>query len=119
MDPNWIMAIIAISAIFFPAIVSIIDNIFKYKTRQLELNYPEKRKVLTNFVIEAINIFKESSYVEVSDYDIAKNNLYMYFNNVPDELIKNMENYNDGKITSRYTENLALIVKELSKQINK
>ena len=119
MDPNWIMAIIAISAILSPAIVSVIDNIFKYKSKQLELKYPNQRKALSNFVNLAMNTYNASHFGEVINYNIAKNDLYIYFNNVPDELLKKLEDYNDKELLSDYKNTINLIIKELSQQINK
>lgn len=119
MDPNWIMAIIAISAIFSPAIVSIIDNICKYKSKQLELKYPNQRKVLSNFVNLAMNTYNANNFKEVVEYNIVKNDLYIYFNNVPDKLIKDLETYNEKHLLSNYKNTINQIIKELSQQIDK
>lgn len=118
MDPNWIMAIIAISAIFSPAIVSIIDNIFNYKSKKLELEYPNKRNSLTTFVDRAMRVYNTQSFKDVVNYHTAKNDLYIYFNNVPDKLIEKLENTNKNSF-SDYKLTLNSIIKKLSLQINK
>lgn len=119
MDPNWIMAIIAISAILSPIAVSIVDNIFKYQSKKLELKYPQQRQALSNFVNLAMNTYNATTFKEVVSYNIAKNDLYIYFNNVPDRLIKNLENYNEKHSLPDYKNTINLIIKELSQQIDK
>ena len=118
MDPNWIMAIIAISSILSPAIVSVIDNVFKYKFKKLELNYPNKRNALTNFVNQAMSVYNTENFIDVIKYNSAKNDLYIYFNNIPDKLIESLENYNK-KSLSDYKVTLTSIIKKLSQQIGK
>ena len=119
MDPNWIMAIIALAAIISPAIVSIIDNIFKYKSKQLELSYPNKRKALNDFVSASLNVYIDSTYGDMVNYNIAKNNLYVYFDNVNDKYFEDLETYKSKKDLSNYKNVVNKVIKELSSQINK
>ena len=119
MDPNWIMAIIAISAIISPAIVSIIDNIFKYQSKKLEFKYPNQKNALTDFVNQSMSNYNANDFKKVTGYTIAKNNLYIYFDRVPYKLIEDLENYNEKQLLSDYKNTINLIVKELSQQINK
>lgn len=119
MDPNWIMAIIAISAILSPALVSIIDNIFKYCSKKIEFKYPNQQKTLTNFVNKSMSCYNTNDFKKVTEYIIAKNDLYIYFNNVPYRYIKNLETYNEKHLLPKYKNTINLIIKELSQQINK
>ena len=119
MDPNWIMAIIALSAIFSPAIVSIIDNIFRYKSKQLELSYPNKRKALMDFVSNALNVYVDSNYRDMVNYNIARNNLYVYFNNVNDKHFEDLEIYKSKRDLTNYKKIVNIVIKELSVQIDK
>ena len=119
MDPNWIMAMIALAAIVSPAIVSVIDNIFKYKSNQLELSYPNKRKALSDFVSNALNVYLEPTYADMINYNIAKNNLYVYFDNINDKHFEDLEIYKSRKDLSNYKNVVDKIVKELSSQIDK
>ena len=119
MDPNWIMAIIALAAIFSPAIVSIIDNIFKYKSKQLELSYPNKRKALSDFVSASLNVYVDATYGDMVNYNIAKNNLYVYFDHINDKHFKDLEAYKSKKDLDNYKNVINTVDKELSSQINK
>lgn len=113
------MAIIALSAIFSPAIVSVIDNIFKYKTKQLELHLPNKQKVLEEFVEKAMNYYPNSSYKNTVEYISAKNNLYVFFDIESDNLFKQLENSKNESNSDEYKNTLNMIVKRLSKQLVK
>ena len=119
MDPNWIMAIIAISAILSPAVVSIIDNLFKYKSKKLELSYPNQRNALNDFVTECFMVFIDSTYTDIVKYNIAKNNLYTHFNNVNDKYFVDLESYKLKKDLENYRHTINKIVKDLSQQIDK
>lgn len=119
MDPNWIMAIIAISAILSPTVVSIIDNVFKYKSKKLELSSPNQREALSNFVTESLMIYIDSTYADMIRYNIAKNNLYVYFENVNDKYFEELEFFQNKKDLNSYKNVINKIIKELSQQINK
>lgn len=119
MDPNWIMAIIAISAIISPAIVSIIDNIFKYKTKQLELHFPNKQKTLNEFVEKAMHYYPSGTYKNTEDYISAKNNLFIFFDIPSDDLFNQLEHAKDTIDLNKYKETINKIVKQLSLQLKK
>lgn len=119
MKPNWIMAIIALAAIISPAIVSVIDNIFKYKSKQLELSYPNKKIALSDFVSNALNVYIDSTYADMINYNIAKNNLYVYFSNINDKYFNDLETYKSKKDLDNYKNVVHKIVKDLSSQIDK
>ncbi len=119
MDPNWIMAIIAISAILSPAVVAIIDNVFKHKSKKLELSYPNQRNALNNFVTECFMIYIDSTYADMVKYNIAKNNLYVHFNNVNDKYFSDLEEYKSKKDLENYKRTINTIIKDLSQQIDK
>lgn len=119
MDPNWIMAIIALSAIFSPAIVSIIENLFKYKTKELELSFPNKQKALSTFVEKAMQYFPSDSYGYTAAYVSAKNDLYIFFDISSDSLFKQLENAKNASNSKEYKETLNMIVKRLSQQLKK
>lgn len=119
MDPNWIMAIIAISAIFTPAIVAVIDNIFKYKTKQLELYFPNQQKALSNFVEKAMLFYIKQNFNYTIEYTEAKSNLFVYFNIDSDSLFKQLEQYEKEKDIINYKETIHMIVKRLSQQLKK
>ncbi len=119
MDPNWIMAIIAISAILSPAIVAIIDNVYKYKSKKLELSYPNQRNALNNFVTECFMVYIDSTYTDMVKYNIAKNNLYAHFNNVNDKYFTDLESYKSKNDLENYKITINTIIKDLSQQIDK
>ncbi len=119
MDPNWIMAIIALAAIFSPAIVSIIDNISKYKSKKLELLYPYQREALSTFISESLLFYLDSTYTDMIKYNIAKNNLYVYFKDVNDTYFEDLKTYKDKLDIDNYRKVVDTIVKNLSQQLNK
>lgn len=118
MDPNWIMAIIAFCAIFSPAIVSIVDNNFKYKAKKLELDFPNKQKALSEFVNQSMNFYLAEFYNDTVEYIKAKNNLFIYFNIESSNLFTQLENYAKEQDFENYKETINIIVKRLSKQLN-
>lgn len=119
MDPNKIMAIIALSAILSPTAVSIIDNVFKHKSKKLELSTPNQREALSNFVTESLMVFIDSTYADMIRYNIAKNNLYVYFENVNDKYFEELEIFKDKQDLDNYKNVVNKIIKELSSQIEK
>lgn len=119
LDPNWIMAIIAISAIFTPAIVAVIDNIYKYKTKELELFFPNQQKALSNFVEKAMLFYIKQNFNYTIEYTEAKSNLFVYFNIDSDSLFKQLEQYEKEKDIINYKETIHMIVKRLSQQLKK
>lgn len=118
MDPNWIMAIIALAAILSPAIVSIIDNVFKYYSKKIELSSPKQQQALSDFVTESFMIYLDSNYADMIRYNIAKNNLYVYFNNVNDKYFEDLETFKSQKDLKSYKNLINTIVKELSSQVH-
>lgn len=119
MDPNWIMAIIAISAIVSPAIVSIIDNIFKYKSKQLDLYFSNKQKALSLFVEKAMYYYSTEFYKGAAEYIKAKNDLFIYFKINSSGLFKQLEEYAKNQDFDNYKETINMIVKRLSEQLEK
>lgn len=119
MDPNWIMAIIAISAIFSPAIVSILENIYTSKNKKLELKSPKQQEILSNFVEAALKKYNTCNFNDVIKFDVAKNNLYIYFQHVPSQYISNLETYNDNQQLDKYEECINLIVQSLAEEIER
>lgn len=123
MNPDWIMAIIALAAILSPTIVSIIDNIFKYKTRKLELLLPNQQKALNDFALNASKIFRARHYEnndsEMTDYNVSKNNLYAYFKNVNENYFNSLHSHTLNGNSFDFDKTLSLLIKELSQQIHK
>lgn len=119
MSPDRIMALIAISAIFSPAIVSIVDNIFKYNIKKFELDIPNKQKALSEFVNQSMNFYLAEIYNDTVEYIKAKNNLFIYFNIQSSNLFTELENYAKNKDFDNYKETINMIVKKLSPQLNK
>lgn len=116
---NWILAIIAISAIFSPVIVSIVDNIFKYKMKVFEVDNQNKEQSLAEFVNQAMNYYLANMYEDTVKYIKAKNNLFIYFNGVSNNLFEQLEQYAKNKDFDNYKETINIIVKRLSQQLNK
>lgn len=119
MDPNWIMAIIAIAAILSPTIVSIIDNIFKYQSKKLEIEYPKQREALSQFIFCAMEYYVGNSFIFTTKYIAAKNNLYVYFSNVPNKKLDKLDLLASSKQLDEYKKCLNSISIELSQQIHK
>ncbi len=119
MDPNWIIAIIAICAIFTPAIVSIIDNIFKYKSKKLEILYPYQHTALSTFISESLLYYLNSTYADMVKYEMAKNNLYVYFKNINNKYFEDLNTYKSELNIENYRKTVNIIIKDLSQQIGK
>ncbi len=119
MDPNWIMAIIAISAVVSPSIVAIVDNVCKYKIKKLDLSYDNKQKALSEFVQQSLMIFTQPTYSDLILYNIAKNNLYVYFKDINEEYFKDLDLIKKQGNLEDYQSVLNKFIKELSSQIKK
>lgn len=115
MDSNLIMAIIALAAIFSPLITCLINNYYqdKYQTTQ---NYElAKREALSKFIKSAFS-YKNGNYVENSnEYNYALNNLYIYFENIPNDLY-NLDVQNEMKFDKSFQNHIITLSKQIKKK---
>ena len=119
MDSNVILALIALCAIVSPVIVSIVDNICKYNVKKIELKLPKQQEALSKFINIAMRHYCDTMFHEIVEYNSAKNNLYLFFNNVNEIDFDILEEHIKVKDLSAYKLAITEIAEKLSKQIDK
>lgn len=122
------LLIITFASVLSPILVSIIDNIFKIKIKNIDNYHIEKRKALNEFinsVIKCINTINlndkeiEPNIEFLKSYYKASNNLLLYFPKIDS---KKFEKLNDSVRTGRRSKILndsESLIKELSKYVKK
>lgn len=118
MDPNWIMAIIALAAIVSPVLSTYLSNKQQLKLKQLETIESSKYNVIEKFSKSLEDYYFHRTTNRQIEFESSIANLHIYFD-IPDyslfDKIKECINLNDYSKT-QYA--LAEIIKYLSKQIN-
>lgn len=110
-----ITAIIALIALVSPIATAIINNCYQLKLKNIELYEIAKRQCLEEFIKATSNYYDSSNSLgEIVDLHSHVNNLYIYFDNVP-EAVNNLSSLSGQTLTKELTN----IVTELSKQIKK
>lgn len=117
VDPNWIMAIIALCAIISPIITTIINNIFQARNKRMENYELAKRNALEQY----INALYSKNYSKNCDNPEelykALNKLYLYFPSLSDDDYSILEDSYGNPYTR--SDNSHKTIQNLSKQIKK
>lgn len=120
MDPNWIMAIVAIVAVVSPTISTYLNNKYQLKIEKLKLFEKCKYDAIENFTksVESYYYYRTSCQ-EVINFESSITNLFIYFS-IPNyslfDKLKECINANDYQKTQFA---LSEITTFLSQQINK
>lgn len=120
MDPNWIMAIIAIVAVVSPTISTWLNNKYQLKIEKLKLFEKCKYDAIENFTkATEFYYYHRTSSERIINFESSIANLYIYFY-FPDyslfDKLKECINKNDYSKTQFA---LSEIVRYLSQQANK
>lgn len=120
MDPNWIMAIIAVAAIISPIFSAWINNHYQLKSKKLELFDKSRYKAIEDFTNSVEQYYHDRDYVEATvKFESSISNLFLYFS-IPNyslfDKLKECINNNDYSKTQFA---VSEIVKYLSSQIDK
>lgn len=115
------LLIIAIISILSPIIVSIINNIYNYNVKKLDMYELQKREILQNFINVAIECFKyDNDWRQNKEFVKSLYSLQLYFKSADDKLIKEinqaMENYSDK---NKFQTSFVIVISRLSKEIKK
>lgn len=113
-DLTWtITAIIAVTSILSPVIVTLINTHHNYKIRRLEIDSKIKQEVLSNFA-KSINDNFSSKFVS-TDFHKDLNLLFVYFD-VDEKLVERIisTDYTD---VLKFQKDVTKLMKSLSKQI--
>ena len=120
MDPNWIMAIIAIVAVVSPVISTHINNKHQLKVEKLKLFEKRKYDAIENFT-KSVEIYyhHRTNYEKQINFESSIANLYIYFS-IPDyslfdKLKECIKDYSYNKTQFALSE----IVRYLSQQMSK
>lgn len=120
MDPNWIMAIVAIVAVVSPTISTYLNNKHQLKIEKLKLFEKCKYDAIENFTksVESYYYYRTSGQ-RIIDFESSIADLYIYFS-IPNyslfDKLKECINENNYEKTQFA---LSEIVGYLSQQINK
>lgn len=119
IDPNWVMAIVAIIAIVSPIITAIINNLYQSWLRKIELYEIAKRQAFIEYISASVNVVASKTPENEIAFYKSLNSLYAYFPNIaelkPEALIKPIC-YSDLIDYNHYSQELIVF---LSKQIRK
>ena len=127
IDPNWIMAIIALIAIVSPIVTAIINNYYQIKLKKLDMYESAKRKALSDFVTSAqAAILNSDSKEIVLEYTSNFDKLFIYFNDISTASITPFDrarvevntDFNE-KNFQKANKELSIFIEKLSKQISK
>lgn len=84
MDPNWILAIIALCAIFSPIISTWLNNKYQLEFKQIELLEKSQHNALEFFIKSTEEFFYDkTSLDERVSFESSISNLFIYFS-IPD-----------------------------------
>lgn len=108
-----VAVILLISSVISPWLVTRENNKQQLRLRKLDLFEISKRKALENFINCASKYINSFSSKEHEEYISALNSLYVYFDNVPEEIQNLTSN------VKQFPSELTNIVQDLSKQIVK
>lgn len=120
MDPNWIIAILGISAVLSPSLTTWLNNKHQLKLKQLEIFEKNKLEAIEKFT-KAVECYYTQRIMTQAliDFESSIANLFIYFsipnNSLFDDLRDNIAS-NDNEET-QFT--VSKIVRTLSSQLNK
>ena len=121
MNSNTILAAIAIAAIFSPAIVSIVDNIFKFLISRLEYkrtigrdNILHTRDVYVEYMTNSINVLTGLNAFRM-DYRFSLNKALAFFPDIAVPVLSEIDdaiNSGDSKRGMSLVEKLSNIMRD-------
>lgn len=121
MNSNTILAAIAIAAIFSPAIVSIVDNIFKFLISRLEYkrtigrdNILHTRDVYVEYMTNSINVLAGLNSFRM-DYRFSLNKALAFFPDIAVPVLSEIDdaiNSGDSKRGMSLVEKLSNIMRD-------
>ena len=121
MNSNTILAAIAIAAIFSPAIVSIVDNIFKFLISRLEYkrtigrdNILHTRDVYVEYMTNSINVLVGLNSFRM-DYRFSLNKALAFFPDIAIPVLSDIDdaiNSGDSKLGMSLVEKLSNIMRD-------
>jgi len=121
MNSNTILAAIAIAAIFSPAIVSIVDNIFKFLISRLEYkrtigrdNILHTRDVYVEYMTNSINVLVGLNAFRM-DYRFSLNKALAFFPEIAVPVLSEIDdaiNSGDSKLGMSLVEKLSNIMRD-------
>ena len=121
MNSNTILAAIAIAAIFSPAIVSIVDNIFKFSISRLEYkrtigrdNILHTRDVYVEYMTNSINVLVGLNSFRM-DYRFSLNKALAFFPDIAVPVLSDIDdaiNSGDSKLGMSLVEKLSNIMRD-------
>lgn len=121
MNSNTILAAIAIAAIFSPAIVSIVDNIFKFLISRLEYkrtigrdNILHTRDVYVEYMTNSINVLAGLNAFRM-DYRFSLNKALAFFPDIAVPVLNEIDdaiNSGDSKRGMSLVEKLSNIMRD-------
>jgi len=121
MNSNTILAAIAIAAIFSPAIVSIVDNIFKFLISRLEYkrtigrdNILHTRNVYVEYMTNSINVLAGLNSFRM-DYRFSLNKALAFFPDIAVPVLSEIDdaiNSGDSKRGMSLVEKLSNIMRD-------
>lgn len=113
---SWAVALILlISSVVSPLLVTIENNKHQLKIKKLDMYEDSKRKALDKFIQASTNLHQNNSLGGIDTFNSSVNALYIYFENVPDNIVK----LQDSRNSTNFFYELSTIVKTLSTQIAK
>ncbi len=119
LDPNWIVAIIGISAIIFPTISTWLNNYYQLKLKKIDMFEKCKYQAVENFTKSFENYYNHETTRNKIEFESSIANLFIYFS-IPNykmfDKLKECIKENDYEKTQFA---LAEIVRYLSSQIDK
>ena len=121
MNSNTVLAAIAIAAIFSPAIVSIVDNIFKFLISRLEYkrtigrdNILHTRDVYVEYMTNSINVLVGLNSFRM-DYRFSLNKALAFFPDIAVPVLSEIDdaiNSGDSKLGMSLVEKLSNIMRD-------
>ena len=121
MNSNTVLAAIAIAAIFSPAIVSIVDNIFKFLISRLEYkrtigrdNILHTRDVYVEYMTNSINVLVGLNAFRM-DYRFSLNKALAFFPEIAVPVLSEIDdaiNSGDSKLGMSLVEKLSNIMRD-------
>lgn len=114
---SWVVAVILlISSVISPWLVNKTNNEHQLKLKKLDIYEEAKRKALTDFIKACTNLRFNDSLGASDEFNRCVNCLYIYFNDIPTNILSLEKSKNNGL---DFSNELTEIVQSLSRQIAK
>lgn len=120
MDPNWIIAIIGISAIISPTISTWLNNRYQLKLKKIELFEKKKYESIENFTKSVELYYHHRTTTDArTNFESSVSNLFIYFSIYDYSLFDKLKECINSNNYDKTQFAISQIVKLLSSQINK